>query len=645
MKKYIILSWLVFAFTFILTTSNTNAASQEAVQWATSKGIIQPNENLDVQLTEGEYAILLQKRFELPAIKQQIAKRDSQATHVADDAYNRIAPYRVSLNGYLHNYMRDDLVKKGLVIQSLTYFSNYAVSLDDLIMNLVEEELIEQQDAKSTNPIKKSEVIELFYKLRYWNDSSFNTAYNDETSNVTAFAKKGVSRVNKLFQFDMTTLLKNELKKVPAPKIPAASANFQQGAGFEQGAYDTKAILPTSTNWNKNSRYQGPTKKPKKIWSVTSRHYVDSGIVIAKDGTMYFANLEGDLTAINKNGKQVWRFTLPNESTSRSHPVIGKDGTIYYTAFNFNLTNNKKLKYFCKNNQCEDSVLFAITPKGKLKWFVRLKYANDNGSPAIDKNGNIYVATASRKYFVGQENVPTYYKVSAAGKLLSATILPSGELPNTTPILSKSGRHFLQNELFDGKKFSLNTWQAGVDSNLWSTPTVDSNGNFYYGTYYGSLVYLANDGSTSLSLQLEPKDTKDERISSTPVITKNDRIQVGSKSGVFYSIPRKNLASYSEDPSSTVVEKRFVFDAKKSLDAWTYKMDGKVDTLTAGRDGILYAATDNGTIYALSATGKLLWKTSVGKGYTIHDLAISNNKNLIALVSGGNNQGFLMAFK
>ena len=86
--------------------------------------------------------------------------------------------------------------------------------------------------------------------------------------------------------------------------------------------------------------------------------------IIGADGTIYFTSMDRRLYAINPDGSDRWFVQLPSVVTEE--PAIGPDGTIY--------VNGKYLS--------------AIGPDGSFKWVYE---SNSGSSPFVDSSGTIYL--------------------------------------------------------------------------------------------------------------------------------------------------------------------------------------------------------------------------------------------------------------
>lgn len=91
---------------------------------------------------------------------------------------------------------------------------------------------------------------------------------------------------------------------------------------------------------------------------------------IGADGTIYFGSENGRFYALNPDGTLKWKYKVSTGGYVRSSASIGADGTIYFTA--------------------DD--LYAMNPDGTLKWKNNATSGSSWSTPAIGKDGTIYVS-------------------------------------------------------------------------------------------------------------------------------------------------------------------------------------------------------------------------------------------------------------
>jgi len=105
---------------------------------------------------------------------------------------------------------------------------------------------------------------------------------------------------------------------------------------------------------------------------------VDSSPAVAQDCSIVFLTRNGDLYCLNPDGSLRWFFPLPAGSSPDGSPAIGKDGSIYVGS----------------SSDAGDAYVYGLNSGGGLKWLV----ASSNGypfqsSPAIGADGVVYAAS------------------------------------------------------------------------------------------------------------------------------------------------------------------------------------------------------------------------------------------------------------
>src|SRR5690606_35630142 len=73
---------------------------------------------------------------------------------------------------------------------------------------------------------------------------------------------------------------------------------FDQGVGYEPGAYDRDASQPTAFNWTRESRFTGSSDHDVK-WSFETGDKIYSTPAIGSDGTIYFGSYDGEVYALD----------------------------------------------------------------------------------------------------------------------------------------------------------------------------------------------------------------------------------------------------------------------------------------------------------------------------------------------------------
>ena len=121
-------------------------------------------------------------------------------------------------------------------------------------------------------------------------------------------------------------------------------------------------------------------------WSSEFGTWTATATALGEDGTIYFAgegnntdpSFGGVLVAYNPDGTEQWRVGL-TEKTNQGGPSVAPNGTIYVGG--------------------HSNELMAFSPAGSLMWSYPTN-GNILSTPAIDNNGNIYVADDAGYFYV-----------------------------------------------------------------------------------------------------------------------------------------------------------------------------------------------------------------------------------------------------
>jgi outer membrane protein assembly factor BamB len=213
----------------------------------------------------------------------------------------------------------------------------------------------------------------------------------------------------------------------------------------EDGTIYFGTMLPYNTVWAVNPN---GTEK----WRYQTGDAITSDPAIGDDGTIYIGSCDGYLYALWPSGTLRWRFKTGDEI--HSHPSIAKDGTIYISSF--------------------DGYLYALYPNGTLRW----KYGGggDEASPAIDKDGSIYVGNDKLRaiYPNGTEK----WSINVAG----------GNIDHASPAISDDGIVYVGAGCYivavtpDGNE----RWHKKIAKEwIKSSPSIGEDGTVYIGTTEG----------------------------------------------------------------------------------------------------------------------------------------------------------------
>ena len=237
--------------------------------------------------------------------------------------------------------------------------------------------------------------------------------------------------------------------------------------------------------------------------SVKNVQYIGYGAMsspaIGPDGTVYVGSYDHYYRAFNQDGTQKWHCRLENATSS---PAIGPDGTIYVTSDSFLYALNPdctpKWRYVIHGSvRCCPAVgpkgtvyvgsyrgggVYAIGPNGSLKWLGSNSSPAAGYSPAIGKDGTVYMG---------------------AGASLCA-LDPGGSLK----------------------------WQYATDDWIESSPAIDSDGTVYVGSD-DCFVYALNPDGT-LKWRYETEGC----VQTSPAIGRDGTIYVATGDGFLCALSR-----------------------------------------------------------------------------------------------------------
>lgn len=292
---------------------------------------------------------------------------------------------------------------------------------------------------------------------------------------------------------------------------------------------------------------------------------VGTGFSEAMDGSILVSAC-GKLSAIDlESGTILWTFN--GENSSRSVPAIAADGTIYWGF--------------------ADSFA-ALTATGKIEW----RWINLSGnlifgsSPVIAEDGTIYFT---------HDGV---FSLSADGDI--RWFHPFSWFSHSSPAIGVDGTIYVGSG--DGNLYAFDPngsvkWRREI-STYDNSPSIGSDGTVYIGAYSAKL-YAYNPAGTFL-WKFETEETRfhDSSVYGPPAISADGTIYFGTHVPGGMS-DYAHIYALNGDGS---LKWKFPIHRRDNLNP------GIVAPLTVDREGNLFACTDNGACYGISADGNLLWE-------------------------------------
>lgn len=251
-----------------------------------------------------------------------------------------------------------------------------------------------------------------------------------------------------------------------------------------------------------------------------------------------------------------WSFSADSPSPIYGTPALGYDGTLYFTDF--------------------AGRLFALTPEGVQKWQMSVGWSV--ASPAVGPDGTIYVDGGNALHAVtpdgrklwsrpydGNGYIYSTPAVGADGTIYAAPINPGTILYAFNP---------------DGTE----KWRFDAGVRIYAASTIGADGTVYFGTLDNSAKFFAVRPDGNLLWQRT------------------------ARKGWDYGetlITREGYLVFSSDHS-------YRYD-RSGQTLWELGAPGHFTSSGAlGADGRLVQADNAGNLFAVSATGVLLWTTNLG---------------------------------
>jgi len=310
----------------------------------------------------------------------------------------------------------------------------------------------------------------------------------------------------------------------------AEVTQFNQNQGYGQGstggygtsAYDLNAAQPTLPGFNATN--QSRFTADDKLFFRWRSHfdYSTSSPVIGQDGTLYYSVQKSDTSfgvmAIGPDGNKKWFFSTFYEATV---PVIASDGTLYFVA------SNK---------------IYAVNSNGTKKWeytwsTTQSRYTNDvpvvigfDGTVFAQRGGTLFALNASNGSLKWK-----YTGLSIAQYNLTLVIAKDGNLyvPSTNKLIVLSPSGSLIREI-------------AVNGNFKGTPVIGDDGTIYCTLFEDNANY-ARHGKIVAINPMGGIKWSDNFYSSSTVSTELGMPSVGPNGDIYVSDVEGNLICYTKN--------------------------------------------------------------------------------------------------
>jgi outer membrane protein assembly factor BamB len=328
---------------------------------------------------------------------------------------------------------------------------------------------------------------------------------------------------------------------------------------------------------------------------------------------------------------EIWRFAT--SGWVDNSPAIDNDGTIYIGAYD----------------------LYAVSPKGTLKWEFDVKGSFSSSCPAIDENGIIYAGTkgADEKYLYAINPDGTMnWKYPVSGVRASPAIGNDGII------------YFADTDNWYIKALYPNgtlRWQYKTNHVIYSSPAIGADGTVYCGSHDCNVYALYPDNGT-----LKWRFTTGSWVHGSPTVADDGTVYIGSDDGYLYALYPNNgsmkwkcnvgciRASPALDEDGTlyvgVWEKAFYAIYPNGTIKWVFYPGAKIwgSSAALSKDGTLYFGTcdlewtGGIEIVALYTDGTVKWRKGLDTVFS--SPAIGSDGTVYIGSCGKPGEGYLNAF-
>ena len=420
--------------------------------------------------------------------------------------------------------------------------------------------------------------------------------------NLGELALSGNAIDTKALSFPLTW---NPATQTLSGKIPADAApvydipiEFKRGAAVEK---------PAARDWK--------APRPTVRWSVETGAPVWAGLERGADGTLFVGNEQGDLHAISREGKPLWKFSTGKPIRAQPR-VLGKHVYLHSdSGFVYQLDPRSGAEKW-RANVDHGSEPRIPTNQEKTRW-------DRYGSSVVADDKRLYVASRDKNlYALDRTSGRELWRV-AADDIMTATPAIHGDLVISAAFDGKvravSARDGALRWIYDGKlgiagdvvvaqnrvlvgsrSYDLIALDAATGKELWKryywfswieSPPVVRDGVIYTGSSDATNVYAINLGDGTFRWKTSVPGWSWQRTAVNDELVVAGTAGVGafpaSRNGSLLALDRNTGAirwMYLDPPSEQII---------KDKKGWGFGASPVI------ADGLVYAADLNGRVYAI----------------------------------------------
>lgn len=424
---------------------------------------------------------------------------------------------------------------------------------------------------------------------------------------------------------------------VPNPKMVIASGLFTIHPDAPGPPVDSKwKSLGGDFDRIGRSDYRGPELGCVK-WEFEVNGAISASVTIGPNDTIYVPCEDGNLYTLDPNGSVVWTYQA--DSPLISAATLGPDATAYVGS--------------------NDGKLYAVDIDGNLRW-THTTEGLIYSSPAVSPDGNnIYLCSEDGKlYALGRDGSELWSFQTAGFGVIQGAIFAS-------PTIGADGTVYIGG-LYDSNLYALDpndgntTWICHFDSNGWifTSPVIAPDGTIYQTLLYDANLYAIDpyNGNIIWATHLAEYWQDTEYLFSGSYWF--DPYYYESAHGFSMRQCEAHYSGAGWDVSdSGWSEPVLGRDGRIYVsfdDPWlrVVEPDGTIQRilkvgsesgfcLTAGRDGLIYAASNDSNLYALNSGGLEIARFD-SNDYWLNFPVVSSDNTL--LIGDSRNNSLLISY-
>jgi len=311
-------------------------------------------------------------------------------------------------------------------------------------------------------------------------------------------------------------------------------------------------------------------------------------------------------------GVEKWKLNLSTGSI-HSSPAIDKDGTIYIgTSPKTGIDN-----------------FYAINPDGTLKWsFKAGDWTWVQSSPAIAADGTIYVGCDDGCLYALNPDGTEKWRFKAGG---------GGDWVYSSPVIADDGTIYFGvvgpgweiGRLYAVNSDGTEKWHYDTGFWIYCSPAIDNEGTIYIGSTDCYMYAIYPNGT----LKWKFKACNRDGLGSAPTIGDDGTIYFGSTDNYLYALNSDGTLKWKcyagrNGASSPAIgedgslyagsnDGRLYCISPDGIEKWSFQSedtyyDDVLSSPAIDRYGTIYVGSFDGNLYALNPDGTLNWKYDVG---------------------------------